>query len=171
MIGLRRRMRRPLWALLVVCIAGLTTACHTYTPVSAAPPGSTVRVQIPVRSALDDPNAPPRTEAVEGQVVENGDTIVLAIRNRMPYGAFREIVQHDTLRLGPDQRYQVEVREFSAGRSVALGVGLTALVVGAAIVAYNAVTGTAGEGLPDDGPQPAVVRAPLGQILDFVLGR
>jgi len=105
-------MRRPLGAGLILLSAGLMTACHSYTPVTTPPPGSTVRVRIPVRSALDDPNAPPQTRAVEGQVLETGDTIVLATRSRREYGAYREIVQYDTLRLGPDQRYSVEVQDW-----------------------------------------------------------
>jgi len=145
----------PRWAAPLAVAASLTTtACHTYTPVNAAPPGSAVRVLIPVRSAADDPNAAPQTRAIEGRVVQGGDTIVLATTTRQEYGAYREIIQYDTLRLAPEQRYSVEVKEFSSAKSIGLGVGLSALVVGVAIAAFGGETGDDG-GIPPDPPPPA----------------
>ena len=169
----RRFMRSPAGVLAVLISCGWMTACHTYTPVETPAPGSTVRVHIPVRSALDRPNAPTRTQSVEGQVVEAGDTIVLATRTRQEYGAFREIIQYDTLRLAPEQHVGVEVREFSRGRSVALGIGITAIVAGAALAALGGVFGSGGEGLPDDGgPAPSVVVTPsvVSSLLGLLLG-
>ena len=136
-----------------VFVALLAAAgCHSYTPVSTPAPGTTVRVHIPVVSALQDPNAPPQTETIEGQVVEAGDTLVLALRTRQEYGAFREIIQYDTVRLGPDQRSGVELSEFSTGRSVALGL---AIAGGATVLAVTAF-GLSGEGGGpiDGGPPP-----------------
>lgn len=170
MIGLRCRLRGRLGAGLVLLSATLMTACHTYTPVSAPAPGSTVRVQIPVRSAVDDPNAPIPTRAIEGRVVSAGDTLVLATQNRYEYGAYREIVQYDTLRLGPEQRASVQVREFSRRRSVVLGVALTGIVVGAAILALGNTFGSEGDGLPDDTPNSSVIGIPLGSLLGWLPG-
>lgn len=141
------------------------TACHTYTPVTTPAPGSTVRVEIPVRSAVDDPNAPTPTRSVEGRVVSAGDTLVLATQDRYEYGAYREIMRYDTLRLGPEQHTSVEVREFSNRRSVVLGVALTGIVVGAALFALGNTFGSEGEGLPDDTPNSSVIGIPLGPIL------
>lgn len=170
MIDLRRRLRGPIGTLVVLLSATLMTACHTYTPVSAPAPGSTVRVQIPVRSAVDDPNAPTPTRAVEGQVVAAGDTLVLATRDRFEYGAYREIVQYDTLRLGPEQRSTVEVREFSNRKSVVLGLAVTGIVVGAAILALGNTFGSEGEGLPDETPNSSVIGIPLGSLLGWLPG-
>ena len=124
--------------------------CHNYVPVDVAPVGAAVRVLVPVQSALADPNAPASTASIEGDVVSDGDTLVLALVNRQEYGAFREIVRYDTLRLGPDQRTRVEVKQFSNGKSVALGVGIA---VGVAILAVSAFGGLNGGG-PDDMPPP-----------------
>lgn len=169
----RRRVRRPSGVVAVLVSCGLMTACHTYTPVETPTPGSTVRVHIPLRSVLDDRNAPTRTQSVEGQVVQAGDTIVLATRSRQEYGAYREIIQYDTIRLGPEQRAGVEVREFSQGRSVALGVAITAVLTAAALVALGGVFGSGGEGLPDDGgPAPSIVVSPslVSSLVGLILG-
>lgn len=172
MIAIRRWLRRPTWAVFILVLSGWMSACHSYTPVADPMPGTTVRVHIPVRTALDNPNAPTRTQSVEGQLVEAGDTLVLATQSRREYGAFREIVQFDTIRLGPEQRAGVELREFSTGRSVALGVGLTGIVVFAAVAAFGLGGGQEGEGLPPDNPTPAIVSSSMiSTIVGFVLGR
>lgn len=172
MIAIRRWLRRPAWAVFILVLSGWMSACHSYTPVADPMPGTTVRVHIPVRTALDNPNAPTRTQSVEGQLVEAGDTLVLATQSRREYGAFREIVQFDTIRLGPEQRAGVELREFSTGRSVALGVGLTGIVVFAAVAAFGLGGGQEGEGLPPDNPTPAIVSSSMiSTIVGFVLGR
>ncbi len=169
---MRRSFSRPLWAVFILVLSGWMTACHSYTPVADPTPGSTVRVHIPVRTALDNPNAPTRTTAVEGQLVEAGDTLVLATQSRREYGAFREIVQFDTIRLAPDQRAGVELREFSTGRSIVLGAGLTGIVVFAAMAAFGLGGGQEGEGLPPDNPTPAIVSSGMiSSIVGFVLGR
>lgn len=162
MIGRRTR------AVLVFGAVVGTAGCHTYTPVSTPMPGSTVRVRVPVASALADPNAPPQTAAIEGEVVASGDTLVLATTNRQEYGAFREIVQHDTVRLGPDQRYSVELSEFSTGKSVALGL---AIAGGAAILATTAFGGGGGGDTPiGTGPPPPQPIVISNGLISSILG-
>ncbi|NNF14625.1 MAG: hypothetical protein HKN72_15465 [Gemmatimonadetes bacterium] len=169
---MRRTLRRPAWAVFILALSGWMTACHTYTPVADPMPGSIVRVHIPVRTALDNPNAPTRTQSIEGQLIEAGDTLVLATQSRREFGAFREIIQFDTLRLAPEQRAGVELREFSTGKSVALGVGLTGIVVFAAMAAFGLGGGQQGDGLPPDNPTPAIVSSSMiSTIVGFVLGR
>lgn len=172
MTGIRRSLRRPVWAAFILALSGWLTACHTYTPVAQPVPGSIVRVQIPVRTVLDNPNAPTRTTAIEGQVVQAGDTIVLATQSRREYGAFREIIQYDTVRLGPDQRSSVELREFSTQKSIGLGVVLTGVVVLAALAAFGFGGGQEGEGLPPDTPTPAIVSfSGISSFVGLLFGR
>lgn len=172
MTEIRRTFRRPAWTALIVVLCGWMTACHTYTPVVTPAPGSMVRVHIPLRSALDDPNAPTRTTSVEGLVVSAGDTVVLATQSRREYGAFREIVQFDTIRLGPDQRSSVELREFSSGKSIVLGVALTGIVVFAAMAAFGIGGGQDGEGLPPDNPTPTIVSSSMvSSLVGLIFGR
>lgn len=150
-------------------VAVLTlSGCHTYTPVSTPAPGSTVRVRIPVISAAADPNAPQQTVSVEGQVVESGDTLVLAMRNRQEYGAYREIVQFDTVRLGPDQRQSVELSEFSAQKSIALGVVITGGVTLLAATAFG--FGGGGDEPIDPGDPPPQSIVISNKLIAGILG-
>ena len=63
----------------ILCVAAVLTlgGCHSYRAVDTPPPGATVRVRVPVTSALDDPNTAPASVAIEGVVLEVGDTLVL----------------------------------------------------------------------------------------------
>ena len=64
---------------LAVLLGGVTAACHTYVPVERPAPGTTVRVTVPVSSALDNGNAAPRTAGIDCDVVSIGDTLGLAV--------------------------------------------------------------------------------------------
>jgi hypothetical protein len=153
--------------LLTVMAIGLLTACHTYRAVDEPLPGTTVRVHVPVESPLASRNAPPASVSVEGLVVKGGDTLVLAVTTRREFGAFRELMQHDTVYLGPEQRTGVEVREFSAARSIVLGSVIAAGVAGLAATAF----GLGGGGSPGDpGDPPPAPSVVVGSVVSAVLG-
>lgn len=134
--------------LVVVVVAVALGACHTYRPVTAPTPGSTIRVHVPVTSAL---SRVPETAAVEGVLVSMSDTITLATQTRREFGAFRELVRTDTLRLATSQASLVEVREFSKPRSVLAGVVITG---GAAYLALIGFGFGSGGDPPDPPTQP-----------------
>jgi hypothetical protein len=147
-----RSLRGRFFGLCILAGALATAGCHNYVPISDAQPGTKVRVRVPVTSALDGDNGGGQSASIEGDVVEFGDTLVLAVLSRQEYGAYREVVLYDTLKLAPEQRLTVERAEFSTGRTVLLGaviaVGATAL----AISAFNA--GTGDDKPIDPGPPP-----------------
>ena len=151
-------------------LAGLfASACHSYTPVTHPAPGARVRVSVPVQSALDDGNAAPQTASIEGEVVESRDTLVLAVTNRQEYGAYREVVLYDTLRLAPDQMVSVEQADFSMGRTVLLSTVIAVGATVAAILAFNQDVGD--DGPIDGGPPPPAPAVVVGNsILSGVLG-
>lgn len=153
----------------VLVAAILAAGCHTYTPVASPVPGTTVRVRIPVINAAANPNAAPQTVSVEGVVVEAGDTLLLATTNRQEYGAFREIIQFDTLRLSAEQIHSVEQSEFSTQKSIGLGVLLTG---GAALLATAAFGGLGGDDSPIPGgpPPPAPTIIVNRSIVAGILG-
>jgi len=156
------------------CVVGFilllsATACHSYIPIADPQPGTTVRVTVPVTSAAQNRNAPPQYRSIEGDVVEAGDTVVLAVRTRQEYGAFREIVRYDTLRLAPDQRYSMERSEFSTARTALLTAVITG---GITIFALAAVGGGGGgDGPIDPGPPPPQPSIVVGSsLISGVLG-
>jgi hypothetical protein len=153
----------------VLVVSSVVAGCHTYTPVQTPVVGSTVRVHVPVQSAVADRNAAPRTETIEGVVVGAGDTLALATRTRRELGAYRELVQFDTLRLGMDQTSFVEVQEFSATRSILLGAVIAVGAGVAAVLAFNS-SQNGGE-VPDPGPgEPAPAVVFSGSLLGSLWG-
>lgn len=142
-------------ALLVLSVLWLG-GCYTYRPVDRPAPGSTVRLQLPVVSALASPNAAPRSESVEGDVLSYGDEVVLSVQTRRMFGAVREVIVQDTLRLRPEQISSVEVREFSSGRSILLGVAIAGGVTALAVAGLGLAGGDDGDP-GDPGPVAAVV--------------
>ena len=153
-------------SILVVALLAVG-ACSTYVPVSNPTPGSTVRVRVPVTSALD--GGAPGSATIEGDVISSGDTLVLGVTNRQEFGAYREVVLFDTLRLAPDQIMTVEEASFSTGRTAVLTVAIVAGAVGLALTAFS---GSGGDDGPIDGgpppPQGAVVAS--NSFVSGVLG-
>ena len=151
-------------ALLVAMGTAALGACHTYRPVTAPAPGSTIRVHVPVTSAL---SRVPETATVEGVLVAMSDTITLATQTRQQFGAYRELIRTDTLRLPTEQASLLEVREFSRPRSVLLGVVLAG---GAAYLAAIGF-GFGGGGDPPDPPtQPQTSVVVSGSFVSSLLG-
>lgn len=153
----------------VLALVSILGGCYSYRPVDSAPVGSMVRVHIPVRSSVDIPGRQAETVTVEGSLLALGDSVTLATETRREFGAYREIVQFDTLRLGASQVARLELKEFSQGRSIGLGLAISGLVAAAAAVAFGVGGGSAGDGPPGgDGPQGAIVITPA--IVSGLLG-
>lgn len=136
----------------------LLSGCHTYLPVQAPLPGSVARVHVPVQSALANPNAPPSTVSVEGTVLSAGDTIVLQVQSRRHFGALQEVVQENVYRVASDEVVAVELRHFSGGRSVALGVSLLGGIGLLALAAFGGEFGQGGEGPDNNGGRSFTIR-------------
>ena len=147
---MRRSFRTAFGA--VICALSLS-ACHTYVPVDTPVPGSAVRVVVPVRSAIDDPNAAGNTASFEGDVISvSRDTVVVAMDTRRDRGAFRaQLRQIDTVRLARAGVSSLELKEFSSSKSVMLGAAITGAVTVLALSALGVEGGAAGEGNPGDG--------------------
>jgi len=158
------------WLALLLVMGG----CHSYTPVRTAPPGSTVRVRVPVTSVVDNPNAPPQTVSLEGTLLAaGGDTIKIATRSRRELGAFRgELISYDTVSLAADERYGMDLVEFSTSKSVALGLGIA---VGAGLAAVAAFGEGGSSRTPDGGgggPVAAVISSStVSSFLGVLFGR
>lgn len=161
--------RGPL--LLLSTLALASAGCHTYTPVQSPTPGQIVRIHVPLTSAIANPNAPPETVSIEGQVLAVADTIVVATRTRREVGAFREIVQYDTLRVDRDQLAGIELREFSTSRSIVLTAAILGGATAFALAALSIETGSTGEGDGGGGPVTSVVvRDIAGMVWGWLAG-
>lgn len=148
--------------------AFLLAGCYRYIPVETPAPGTVARVRVPVQSAVADPNAPPETVAVEGDVLASGDTLVLATRLTREISPFQQYVRFDTFRVASAELASVERKEFSTARSVGLGV---AVAGGAALMAIAAL-GIQGDDAGDgngDGDGTSGLTVPLSAAASFVL--
>lgn len=164
-----RSVLRPVAAALGVAFL---SGCYSYVPVERPAPGTTVRVHVPVRSAVQASNAPAETIDVEGVVVSDGDSLVIATKNRREFGAFREVIEVDTLRVARSGISLLEQQVFSKSKTY----GMTALVtVGTAGVVWalvQAAGGRGGEGAPGNGGTGAQIRVkPIFQGIFGLLGR
>ena len=137
----------------LLCGVPLVSGCYTYRLVEEAPVGSVARLRVPIQSAIVDPNAPPETVAIEGLILSFGDTIAFQASNRQVIGAFREVVQYDTLTVARDGLASIEVREFSKVRSVVLGTVVAVGTAALALAALGIEGGEAGEGPGGEGSE------------------
>lgn len=147
---------RSLWrTLLFVPGAMFFAGCYSYRPVETPRVGAAVRVRIPVTTSVGGRSGPSSSVTLEGYVLAVEDTLVLATETRREIGFRGELVQFDTVRIAPDQRTTLELKEFSSGRSLVLGL---AIVGGIALLGKTAF-GSFGSADEDDGSptQGAVV--------------
>lgn len=145
--------------------------CYTYQVVDAPPLGSAVRVHVPVTTNSPLHGQREESVAIEGNLLQGGDTIALATETRRELGAYRELVHFDTLRLASSQITGMEVRQFSTGRSVGLGLAIAAAATTAGAFAFGLGGGSGGHPSPGpDGPVGAVVSWSLVSDILGVLG-
>ena len=149
----------------------LLSGCHTYMPIERPAPGTTVRVRVPLTSAVERPNQSPETVSVEGLLVAFGDTLELEVTSRQEYGAFREVMRRDTLRIARNGITELEERVFSRNRSVGLGVALAGGATVLAAAALGLTGGDQGAG-PDSGDDPsgAIIVASLAKAIWRLIG-
>lgn len=142
---------RAVGLVLLALTPGLLAGCYSYSPITEPAPGSTVRVSVPVRSAVTRPNEEPGTVTVEGLLVSAGDTLLVETRSSREYGAYREVMQLDTLRVAAADVTLIEERLRSQSKTLAFTAIVTVGTVGLALAAINAATGSQGGGKPGDG--------------------
>ena len=103
--------------------------------------------------------------SIEGELLDNGDTLTLATETRRQLGAFSELMQFDTIRLTEAQVGSLELKEFSTKRSVLLGVVIAAGAFVGAAYGFGLVGGSdPGDG---DGPPPVARLFSLPWSLGF----
>lgn len=159
---------------LLVLAAAAASGCYSYFPIERASPRQEVRITVPARaSVVQGRNSQPESFRLEGRVVAAGDTLLLETENRREVGAFREIQEIDTLRVATESLLLVEEKVFSRGKSIGLGVVVTAGSVALVTGFLNVVTG-GGEGDvpgPPGGNQGQIRIDPIFGAFLRLLGR
>ena len=143
----------------------LFMGCHTYMPVQQPTPGTTVRVKVPLTSAVQGPNQAPETVSIEGTLIEFGDTVEVEVRDRQVYGAFREVTRLDTLRIAASGITGLDERSFSTGRSVVLGLAIGGAAAAFALTALGFEGGGSNPTPGPDGPQPSLLLSPIARAI------
>lgn len=166
------RLRPTLRPLALASLGAFLAGCYNFVPVERPSPGTTVRIEVPLRSAVSDPNRAPETLEVEGTLLSAGDSIVMVTETRRELGTFRVLMETDTLRVARSGILGVEEQVFSRRKTF----GLTALVLagatGVVLAALEAAVGERGSGRPGDPTtqggirvSPLVLRDLLGALI------
>jgi len=138
--------------------AAVMSGCYTYVPVERPAPGSTVRIEVPVRSAVTGGRDQEDVASMEGTLISAGDSIVMEVSQLKEIGNFRQIKSLDTLRVARSDVSGIATRSFSKPKTVAL----TAIIAGAttvlAVAALGLGGGSQGSGKPGGGTTTGQIR-------------
>jgi hypothetical protein len=165
------RPARVVGKVVMVLGAAIMSGCYSYVPVERPTPGTVVRIDVPVRSAVTGSRQQPETAALEGTVVSAGDSIVLAMSSTQEIGNFRQIRSADTVRVARADLAGISERSFSKPKTIALTTVITGATVGLALVALGVGGGSQGSGPPGNGPGAAIIVKPIFSALLHALGR
>ena len=153
-----KTLRRALRSVVATSGVAFLVGCYSYVPVERPSPGTTVRIHVPVSSAVQGPNAPAETIDLTGLVLASGDSLVMETKNRREFGAFREVMEVDTLRVARSALSSLEEQVFSKPKTVGLTVLVGAAAAGIVAAIAKAAGGQDGSGAPPGGGPPAQIR-------------
>ncbi len=140
------RPSRTISRLLAALGAAAMSGCYSYVPVERPAPGSVVRIQVPVRAAVDRcQTGSPRPMSMEGTVLASADSLVLQVESRRELGAYRELKQVDTVRVAPRDLAGVDLRVFSKPKTILLTAGIVGVTAALAAVALDLGGGSQGK--------------------------
>lgn len=162
------------WTTKIAAVVGaaMMSGCYNYVPVERPTPGSTVRIEVPVRSAVTGSREPSEVAAMDGTLVSAGDSLVLEISSLKTIGNFREIRSLDTLRLARSDISTIRLREFSKPKTVGLAVIVAGGVTALTIAALGLSGGSSGNNGPPGGSTTgALVVNPIFSGLLNLIGR
>ena len=157
--------------LFVVLGAAALSGCYSYVPVERPTPGSVVRIEVPVRSAVVGTTRQEETASMEGTVLTAGDSLVLQIESLRELGNFRQIRSVDTLRVARADLVGVSTRSFSKPKTIALTAVIAGATIGLAVAALGVGGGSQGGGRPNPGTGSSIVVKPILSALLHALGR
>jgi hypothetical protein len=151
--------------------AAIMSGCYSYVPVERPTPGSVVRIEVPVRSAVVGTTQREETASMEGTVLTAGDSLVLQIESLRELGNFRQIRSVDTLRVARADLIGVSTRSFSKPKTIGLTAVIAGATIGLAVAALGVGGGSQGGGPPDPGTGSSIIVGPILSALIHALGR
>lgn len=154
-----RRLHERLQRVVAACGAVLMSGCYTYVPVEQPTPGTPVRIQVAVPSAVARPNRPPEVIPFEGTVVALNDSVFIETRSRQEVSLHREITVVDTIGAARSSLVALEERVFSKPRTLVFSAALVGAGV-AIVLGVTSVTGGDDEEPPGDPPPEASISFP-----------
>ena len=153
--------RRSLGAATVLALGGLA-GCYNYVPVTSPTPGTTVRVHVPVHSAIPGQADIPSSVSVEGRLLRAGDTLEVETESTREAGTFRQLMLLDTLRIARSDAQEVDLKQFSNGRTAVFTAAILGAAVGVGLAVANIKSGSQGSGPGTGKPTGAVIfRLPI----------
>ena len=165
-------VRRAFGYVIATLGVAFLSGCYNYVPVERPAPGTTVRVHVPTRSAVRAGNLPSETLKVDGVVVSDGDSLIVATKNRREFGAFREVMEVDTLRVARSGISLIEQQVFSKSKTYGMTVLVAAGAAGLVAALVKAAGGQRGEGGPGgQGPGAQLRVRPIFQGILGLIGR
>jgi hypothetical protein len=151
--------------------AAMMSGCYSYVPVERPTPGTVVRVDVPVRSAMAGRAIEEDVASMEGRLLSAGDSIVLEMASMRELGNFRQIRSVDTLRVARADLVGVSTREFSKPKTVVLTAVLLGATIGLAVAALDVAGGSQGGKNGNGNPTTSIVVKPVFSALMRALGR
>lgn len=153
-------MGRRRWATRVAAVVVVATmsGCYSYVRVESPTPGSTVRIDVPVRSAISGRPDPSEVVSMEGLLVSSGDSLAIEISSLKTIGNFREIRSVDTLRIARSDVGAVSIRNFSKPKTLGLAAVVIAGSTLLAVKVFGLSGGSSGGGSPGGGQTTGAMR-------------
>ena len=156
----------------VIGAAAMSGGCYSYVPVEHPSPGTTVRIEVPVRSAVSGGRRTQETMSMEGMLLSAGDSLVLEMSSLRELGAFREIRSVDTLRVARSDLSGVSTRNFSKPKTIGLTVFIAGATTVLAVAALGLGGGSGGGDSPNGGTNTSSIRViPIFSALLNAFGR
>ncbi|MDP2528273.1 MAG: hypothetical protein Q8W51_00885 [Candidatus Palauibacterales bacterium] len=151
-----RRYFRPLWALVIASGALYLSGCYTYVPLQGVPDrvqqGTALKIHFgrPVDVRMGEIGANDVVELDAEMVGAEGDSLAVSVFQTTSRSGYQQQVGGRTARVPADAVAGIEIRKFSAIKTILAG----GLVVGAALAAA-AVLSSGGGGTTGGQPPPA----------------
>lgn len=148
-----------------------SSACYSYHPIQDPSPGATVRIRVPLTSAVTNRHNDPETLDLEGVVLEApADSLIMVTENRRELGTFKVLTSKDTIRVARSGLAGMDERVYSSAKTYGFSALLAAGVAGVVLAVLEAGGGQGGSGPGSPGTQSSIRVEPIFSALWKLVG-